>query len=31
MVLDSWKASGPDCVPVVVFKNGKPELSPILT
>ena len=28
--LDSSKASGPDCIPVVVLKNGEPELSHIL-
>ena len=28
--LDSLKASGPDCVPVVVLKNCEPELSYIL-
>ena len=28
--LDSPKASGPDCIPVVVLKNWKPELSYIL-
>ena len=28
--LDSSKASGPDCIPVVVLKNFKPELSYIL-
>ena len=28
--LDSSKASGPDCIPVVVLKNGEPELSYIL-
>ena len=28
--LDSSKASGPDCVPVVVLKNCEPELSYIL-
>ena len=27
MNLDSSKASGPDCVPVVVLKNCEPELS----
>ena len=27
---DSSKASGPDCVPVVVLKNCEPELSCIL-
>ena len=29
--LDSSKASGPDCIPVVVLKNCEPELSCILT
>ena len=29
--LDSSKSSGPDGIPVVVFKNLSPELSPILT
>ena len=29
--LDSSKVSGPDCIPVVVLKNGEPELSYILT
>ena len=28
--LDSSKASGPDCIPVMVLKNCKPELSYIL-
>ena len=28
--LDSSKASGPDCIPVVVLKKCKPELSYIL-
>ena len=28
--LDSSKLSGPDCIPVVVFKNCEPELSCIL-
>ena len=28
--LDSSKASGPDCIPVVVLKNCEPELSDIL-
>ena len=28
--LDSSKASGPDCIPVVVLKNCEPELSCIL-
>ena len=28
--LESSKASGPDCIPVVVLKNCKPELSYIL-
>ena len=27
---DSSKASGPDCIPVVVLKNCQPELSYIL-
>ena len=27
MNLDSSKASGPDCIPVVVLKNCEPELS----
>ena len=27
MNLDSTKASGPDCIPVVVLKNCGPELS----
>ena len=27
---DSSKASGPDCIPVVVLKNCEPELSYIL-
>ena len=27
MSLDFSKASGPDCIPVVVFKNCEPELS----
>ena len=31
MNLDSSKASGPDCIPVVVLKNCRPELSYILT
>ena len=31
MNLDSSKASGPDCIPVVVLKNCEPELSYILT
>ena len=31
MDLDLSKASGPDCIPVVVLKNCKPELSYILT
>ena len=26
MNLDSSKASGPDCIPVVVLKNSEPEL-----
>ena len=30
MNLDLSKASGPDCIPVVVLKNYKPELSCIL-
>ena len=30
MNLDSLKASGPDCIPVVVLKNCEPELSYIL-
>ena len=30
MGLDSSKASGPDCIPVVVLKNCEPELSYIL-
>ena len=30
MNLDSSKASGPDCIPVVVSKNCEPELSYIL-
>ena len=29
--LDSSKASGPDCIPVVVLKNCEPELSYILS
>ena len=28
--LDSSKAAGPNCIPVVVLKNCKPELSYIL-
>ena len=28
--LDSSKASGPECIPVVVLKNCEPELSHIL-
>ena len=28
--LDSSKASGPDCIPVVVVKNYEPELSSII-
>ena len=28
--LDSSKAPGPDCIPVVVLKNCEPELSYIL-
>ena len=31
MNLDMTKASGPDCVPVVVLKNCQPELSCMLT
>ena len=31
MNLDLSKASGPDCVPVVVLKNCQPELSCMLT
>ena len=27
--LDSSKASGPDCIPVVVLKNCEPELAEI--
>ena len=30
MNLDSSKASGPDCIPMVVLKNCEPELSYIL-
>ena len=30
MDLDFSKASGPDCVPVVILKNSEPELSYIL-
>ena len=30
MNVDSSKASGPDCIPVVVLKNCEPELSYIL-
>ena len=30
MNLDSSKASGPDCIPVVVLKNCEPKLSYIL-
>ena len=30
MNLDLSKASGPDCIPVVVLKNCEPELSCIL-
>ena len=30
MNLDLSKASGPDCIPVVVLKNCEPELSSIL-
>ena len=29
-ILDSSKAVGPDCIPVVVLKNSEPELSDIL-
>ena len=29
--LDSSRAPGPDCIPVVVLTNCKPELSYILT
>ena len=29
--LDSAKASGPDCIPVVVLKNCQPEFSYIVT
>ena len=29
--LDLSKASGPDCIPVVVLKNHEPKLSHILT
>ena len=28
--VDSSKAFGPDCIPVVVLKNGEPEISYIL-
>ena len=28
--LDSSKASGPDCIPVVILKNCEPKLSYIL-
>ena len=28
--LDTSKASGPDCIPVVVLKNCEPELSYVL-
>ena len=28
--LDSWKSSGPDCIPLLVLKNCDPELSYIL-
>ena len=28
--LDSSKASGPDCIPVVILKNYEPELSYVL-
>ena len=31
MNLDLSKASGPDCIPVVLLKNCEPELSYILT
>ena len=30
MNLDLSKASGPDCIPVVILKNCEPELSYIL-
>ena len=30
MNLDLSKVSGSDCIPVVVLKNGEPELSYIL-
>ena len=30
MNLDFAKASGPDCIPVMVLKNCEPELSNIL-
>ena len=30
MILDLSKASGPDCIPVVVLKNCEPQLSYIL-
>ena len=30
MNLDSSKASGPDCIPVVVLKNSESEISYIL-
>ena len=30
MNLDLSKASGPDCIPVVVLKNCEPELSNVL-
>ena len=30
MNLDLSKASGPDCIPVIVLKNCEPELSNIL-
>ena len=30
MKLDLSKASGPDCIPVLVLKNSEPELSYIL-
>ena len=28
--LDSSKASGPDCIPVVILRNGEPGLSYVL-
>ena len=31
MNLDLSKASGPDCIPVVILKNCEPELSYIFT